>query len=150
MIMKPKIMPVTYFIVLLLLSIGLHFVFPIKKIIYSPYTYLGVISIVFGIIIIIWANVLFKKSKTTIKPHETPTSLEISGPFAISRNPMYLGITAILLGVAIVLGSLIAFIFPVIFIILIEIVFIPLEEKNLEKVFGKKYLDYKKKMRRWI
>jgi len=148
--MKKKIMPTTYLLVLLLLSIGLHFVFPIKKIIHSPYTYLGIIFIIFGSILNIWADNMFKKSKTPVKPHETPTSLEVSGPFRISRHPMYLGGVAILLGAAVIMGSIITFVFPILFLILMEIIFIPFEEKNLERVFGEKFLDYKKKARRWF
>ena len=98
----------------------------------------------------IWSDQLFKKSKTTVKPHEIPTILELSGPFRISRHPMYLGMVAILLGIAILLGSLVTSIFPIFFIILMEILFIPTEERNLKKIFGKEYLDYKKKVRRWI
>ena len=98
----------------------------------------------------IWADSLFKKSGTTIIPYEIPTSLVTSGPFRISRQPIYLGMTTILLGETILLGSFITFILPVIFAILMEIIFIPMEEKNLEIVFGEKYLDYKKKVRRWI
>jgi len=58
--------------------------------------------------------------------------------------------TSILLGETILLGSLFSFIFPVVFVILMNMIFIPMEEKNLEIVFGEKYLDYKKKVRRWI
>ena len=148
--MKSGILPPTYFIISLLLSVGLHFVFPVKKVIYPPYTYLGIVFIIFGIVLNIWSDSLFKKKKTTVKPYENPAEIETSGPFRISRHPMYLGMVAILLGVAIVLGSLITFVFPVLFVILMEIMFIPLEEKNIEKVFGKKYLEYKKKVRRWI
>ena len=93
---------------------------------------------------------MFKKSKTTVKPHKNPTSLEVLGPFRVSRHPMYLGMSAILLGVAIILGSIITFVIPIFFVMLMEIMFIPFEEKNLEKAFGKKYLDYKMKVRRWI
>jgi len=63
---------------------------------------------------------------------------------------MYLGMMSILLGVAIFLGSLIAFAFPIIFVMIMERRFIPLEEKNLEKKFGNQYIDYKKRVRRWI
>lgn len=143
-------MPPVYFIIFLVLSIILHFVFPIEKFIYVPYTYTGFLLIVFGGILNLWSDSLFKKSKTTVKPHEKPTSLEVSGPFRISRHPMYLGMAAILLGLAVLHGTLITFIFPIIFIILMETIFIPMEEKNLEKSFGKKYLNYKKKVRRWI
>ena len=63
---------------------------------------------------------------------------------------MYLGMLAILLGTAIFLGSITVLIPPVVFIIIIERLFIPVEEKNLEKKFGNKYLEYKKRVRRWI
>ena len=63
---------------------------------------------------------------------------------------MYLGMDLILWGTSILLSSLVTLIFPIIFIILIKRVFIEFEEKNLEKKFGKRYLDYKKKVRRWI
>jgi len=143
-------MPTTYLLISLALTIGLNFIFPIKRIIHSPNTYMGVIFILFGVLINVWADNLFKKSRTTVKPHETPTSFEVSCPFRISRHPMYLGMCAILLGVAIILGSISTFVVPIFFIILMEIVFIPFEEKNLEQEFREKYLDYKKKVRRWI
>ena len=145
-----KIMPTTYFIVFLLLSLGCHFVFPIIRFIFSPYNYLGFGLIIFGIIINLWTDLLFKKKQTTVKPHEMPSFFVTTGPFKLSRHPMYLGMLSILLGLAIFLGSLITFVFPVIFIIIMEKRFIPLEEKNLEKKFGNKYTDYKKRARRWI
>jgi len=107
--MNSKIMPTTFLLVLLLLSLVLHFFFPIKKIIHSSYIYLGVIFIIIGGILNIWADNIFKVNKTTVKPHETPSSLEVTGPFRISRHPMYLGMCAILLGEAIILGSMITF-----------------------------------------
>jgi len=63
------------------------------------------------------------------------------GP-VISRHPMYLGMVLLLLGVAIVHGTLISFVFPVVFGILMELRFIPFEETNLERVFGKQYQDF--------
>jgi len=57
---------------------------------------------------------------------------------------------AILLGESVLLGSLTSFAFPLIFVILMEALFIPTEENNLENAFGKGYWDYKSKVRRWI
>jgi len=148
--MKLKIMPPTYFILFLVFSTLLHFIFPIKKIIWPPYTYFGCLLIVIGIILNIWADNIVKKVKTSTKPYKIPSKLVIKGPFKISRHPMYLGMTSILFGVAFLYGTLITFIFPILFLILIEILFVPTEEKNMEKNFGKKYLEYKKKVRRWI
>jgi len=93
---------------------------------------------------------LFKKRKTNVKPYDLPTFLEVTGPFRLSRHPMYLGMCSILLGEAVILGSVTVFLFPIFFVILMEIIFIPYEEKNLEEVFGGEYVDYKKKVRRWI
>jgi protein-S-isoprenylcysteine O-methyltransferase Ste14 len=139
-----------YFMICLILSILLNFVFPIQAIIPAPYTYFGVMIICFGIIMDLWSSYLFVKSKTTVSPYGSPTSLVTSGPFRISRNPMYLGMAAMLLGIAILLGSLITFAFPIIFIVIIETRLIPNEEKNLEKTFGKEYEDYKRIVRQWI
>jgi len=148
--MKRGILPPTYFMIFLILSIIFHFILPIKKIIPTPVKYFGILPIVFGIIINIWADQLFKKKKTTVNPHEKPSYFETKGPFSFSRHPMYMGMAAILFGVSILLGSIIAFIFPIIFIIITETRFISLEEKNCEKTFGERYKQYRKKVRRWI
>lgn len=148
--MKNKILPPTYFLISLTLIIGLNFIFPITKIISSSYIWLGVILIFFGGVLNLWTNNVFKKVKTTVKPYEKPSTLIVSGPFRLSRHPMYLGMTAILFGMSILLGSLTPFIFPIIFVILMQTLFISTEEKNLEAVFRQKYLDYKKKVRCWI
>ena len=63
---------------------------------------------------------------------------------------MYLGMVAILLGVALLVGSLITFLVPLCFGVLMEVLFVPVEERNLEGVFGEEYLDYKRRVRRWI
>ncbi len=140
----------SYFIILLILSIWLNFVFPIQTVLDAPFTYFGIIIIGFGLVIGLWSRSLFLKSKTTLSPYESPTSLVTSGPFHISRNPMYLGMAAILLGIAIFLGTLVTFTFPAIFIMIIETLFIPDEERKLEKIFGEQYKEYKNKVRQWI
>jgi len=142
--------PVTDFVLLLLGSITLHFILPTTRVIPSPHYFFGSVFIIFGIILNYWADTQFKKNQTTIQPHEIPNVLVTSDAFRISRNPMYLGMSSILLGIAIFFGTLIAFIFPLTFIIYIERFIIPIEEKNLEQKFGKKYLEYKKKVRRWV
>jgi len=55
-----------------------------------------------------------------------------------------------LFGLATVLGSLSTFISPILFIIIMSRSFIPMEEDNLNKLFGEKYIEYKTKVRRWV
>lgn len=106
--------------------------------------------IAFGGIINLWTDLLFKRKETTVKPFDNPSSFITSGPFRITRNPQYLGFAAILLGVAIDHGTLSTLVSPVIFVILMELWFIPLEEKNLERTFQKEYVEYKDRVRRWL
>ena len=139
-----------YFLILLILSVALSFVFPTMTVIHAPYSYLGIVAVGFGLLMDLWSSSLFVKSKTTVSPHGSPTSLVTSGPLRMSRNPMYLGMAAMLAGIAIVLGTLVTFVFPAIFISIVEVRLIPDEEKKLERVFGEQYRDYKGKVRQWI
>ena len=145
-----KIMPTNYFLSLLVLSILLHFLYPIRKVIYPPITYTGFILILFGAIMNLWTDKLFKEHKTTVKPHLEPTTLITSGPFRISRHPMYLGMASVLLGVAVNHGTVVTFLFPAVFVALMEVLFIPFEEENLIRMFGEDYRDYQQMVRRWI
>jgi protein-S-isoprenylcysteine O-methyltransferase Ste14 len=63
---------------------------------------------------------------------------------------MYLGVSSLLLGIGFILGSVTSFVGFILFIILIEVIFIPEEEKNLQAQFGEEYEAYKQKVRRWI
>ena len=138
------------FLVSIIINILLNYFIPIKQIIFPPYTYIGIVLFILGWIPNIWIGILFRKIKTSIPSKETPKKLITSGLFKFSRNPNYLGMVIALFGEAIFLGSLITFIIPVLFFIFINILNVSFEEKVLEKKFGKKYLDYKKKVRRWI
>lgn len=145
-----KILPPTYFFFCLIIAIALHFLLPIKQIINSPYNWLGFLFLIIGGVLNIWADQIFKKSQTTIKPSEKPTTFIQTGPYKFSRNPMYLGVSSLLLGIGFILGSVTSFVGFILFIILIEVIFIPEEEKNLQAQFGEEYEAYKQKVRRWI
>jgi len=147
--MKNRFTPPDMILVIILLEFLMHHFLPIKQIISYPYNLLGIILLVVGMIPNFWVYFQFK-GVTPRDIYEMPKKLITSGLFKISRNPVYLGMALILTGLAILLGSLISFIFPIIFIILTDKFIFPTEEKNLEKTFGKKYKEYKKRVRRWI
>jgi len=148
--MKRRILPPTYFFMFLLIGALLHYIVPVAHIIKSPYTYLGAIGVVFGILLNLWADSLFKKEHTTVKPYERPSALITSGPFRISRHPMYLGMFSILFGESVLFGSAAVLPLPFVFAVLIEVMFIRREELNMELTFGKEYTVYKKNVRRWL
>ena len=148
--MRDKLLPPSYLNIFLVLPIGLHFVLPIKRIVHSPYTYLGFVFILLGLALNTWSVRLLKKRNTTIDFQEMPNRLVTDGPFRISRNPLYLGGVILSLGIAILLGSLITFVFPVALLLILDRLYIPAEETRLEKIFGEEYLEYRQKVRRWI
>ena len=145
----PKILPPHVAIVSLIVVILLHYLFP-TPLIPKPFNYFGILFFASGLLILFWSFGLFKKKETPILPGQKPTALVIEGPYKFTRNPMYLGVTTALLGIAIYLGDFLTFLAPIIFFVFVSLRFIPREEKLMEKLFGKKYLKYKKKVRRWI
>lgn len=145
----PKILPPHVAIGTLIAAIILHYLFP-TPLIPKPFSYFGILFFAAGLLILFWSFGLFRKKETPILPGQKPSALVIEGPYRLTRNPMYLGVTTALAGVAIYLGDILAFLSPVVFFIFVSIRFIPREEKLMEKLFGKKYLAYKKKVRRWV
>ena len=148
--MAHKVMPTTYFTVLLVLSMGAHHFFPIMTVVRSPLNYAGIVLVALGVFLNLWTDALFKKTSTTVKPHLDPSTFISFGPFGFTRHPMYLGMALSLLGLAVFTGSLVAFISPVVFVVLMEALFIPFEEENMERIFGSEYTEYKRRVRRWI
>jgi protein-S-isoprenylcysteine O-methyltransferase Ste14 len=145
-----KIFPPSYFFASMIISVLLHFLVPVIQIINQPITLSGWIFIIAGSGLNIWADQLFNKHKTTVKPDEKPIKLIDYGPFSFTKNPMCLGMAAILLGIGIILGSLTSFVGLLIFIAVMRFQYIPSEEKILIETFGKEYEVYKTNVRRWI
>jgi protein-S-isoprenylcysteine O-methyltransferase Ste14 len=129
---------------------GSHYMIPIKTLIEPPTNRLGLPLILAGVLLDVWAASLFRERRTSFKLQGGAASLITDGPFGFSRNPMYLGITAALLGLAVFLGSLMAVLYPALFFVLFQFVVIPMEEKRMEEAFGEEYRDYKRKVRRWL
>jgi len=63
---------------------------------------------------------------------------------------MYLGFLIFLIGLSFALGNLISFISSILFFTIINWMFIPYEEEKMEDELGMEYLEYKKKIKRWI
>ncbi len=137
-------------LIFLVISWFAHVLLTTPKIIVAPFNHLGLILIATGIGIMIWAWVLFKIYGTQIHPTGKTTSIVRTGPYRMTRNPIYLSMSMILAGVAIIIGTLPMFLAPLAFITVINAVFIPYEENKLETIFGRQYEDYKNQVRRWV
>lgn len=145
-----RILPPTYFFICLIISALLFYTVPLTQIIRYPFNLIGFLFFIVGAGLNIWTDQLLKKEKTTVKPFEKPAALIQTGPFKFSRNPMYLGMALLLLGFGIILGSVTSFIGIILFVFIMESLFIPGEEKILLEQFSEEYTKYKKNVGRWI
>jgi len=113
---------------------------------------LSFVLILLGFGVLILAARSFKEHSTTINPIkiETASSLVVSGIFNYSRNPMYLGMALILIGLSLKFNPIGGLIFTALFIVFITNFQIKPEEKAMQKIFGEKFINYKNKVRRWL
>ena len=111
---------------------------------------LGIAVIVFGIAIALGAKRLFNRAGTPVAPIRPSTALVTDGIYRWTRNPMYLGLSLILLGIGVATGSLWFFIGLALAIWAVTKLAIEREEAYLAQKFGDTYLDYKSRVRRWI
>jgi protein-S-isoprenylcysteine O-methyltransferase Ste14 len=72
------------------------------------------------------------------------------GPFSFSRNPIYLANTMLTFGIGLIAGSVWFILLGLVAAFATQKLAIEREEKHLDARFGKKYRDYRKKVRRWI
>ncbi len=94
----------------------------------------------------------FRASRTTVNPlkPERASALVTGGIYRVTRNPMYLGMTLLLLAWAIQLSALLPFLGPVVFVAYITRFQIEPEERTLRRVFGDGYTAYARQVRRWL
>jgi protein-S-isoprenylcysteine O-methyltransferase Ste14 len=141
--------PPNYFYLCIILSTILRLLFPEFKVIPAPYNFTGIVLIALGLYLVIDSWYIFKKHNTP-ESFEPTTCLVKNDIYKYSRNPMYLGGVLFLTGLSVALNNLLSFASPFVFFLVMNYMFIPYEENELTKAFGNNYLDYKKKVRRWI
>lgn len=94
----------------------------------------------------------FRRAKTTVNPLQpaAASALVVSGIYRLTRNPMYLGLLLVLLGWAVFLANTLAFVFPAIYVPLMNRLQIIPEETALAAKFGAGFSAYQSRVRRWL
>lgn len=143
-------LPPTYLFIAIVVMVLLHLLLPGAKIIAYPWRLVGFVPLLLGFLINLIADQAFKKNHTTVKPFEESTSLITTGVFRLSRHPMYLGMVLMVGGIALLLGTLTPFLVIPVFALLMEMMFVRIEERMLASKFGDAWWQYQKNVRRWI
>ncbi|MBA3656855.1 MAG: isoprenylcysteine carboxylmethyltransferase family protein [Gemmatimonadaceae bacterium] len=147
--------PPLIYVIGLLAAFTLSRIFPpvnVPDVIGAPmvvYAYF-VLFLALGVLMLLWAFGTFKRAGTAILPISPTSQVVESGPYQLTRNPMYVAMSFIYLG----LGALVSWgysilLLPVVLIV-IYLYVIRREERYLTAKFGQEYLEYKERVRRWI
>jgi protein-S-isoprenylcysteine O-methyltransferase Ste14 len=91
-----------------------------------------------------------RDAETTMRPDKPVSNLIQDGPFRYTRNPLYLSDAMIYSGIAVLRNSLWSILLLPVAMFVIEREVMGREERYLERTFGEEYLDYRRRVRRWI
>lgn len=144
--------PPLFYVLLFIISVFAQERFPLPAAFFETEraTAFGLVFVALAFIILLPALIKFLRTKNTLITIKPANSLQTSGIYAISRNPMYLGLLMLYIGIAFLKGNLWTFIFIPLVILVITYFVILNEEKYLSRAFEKDYVEYRKKVRRWI
>jgi protein-S-isoprenylcysteine O-methyltransferase Ste14 len=110
----------------------------------------GGVLVVAGVALLATFNTAFTRRGTAVEPWKPTTAIVTTGPYRLTRNPAYLGMALVYIGIALLAGALWVLVPLPVVLIVIDRMVIALEERYLERKFGREYLDYKDGVRRWV
>ena len=149
--MQRIIPPYLFLTLLLCIGVGRVWLGADQRLVPAPWPVaLSAVCLLLGAISLIWGNLHHQRFNADHNTFATPDRLVTTGPFRLSRNPMYLGFVLILLAAAFASNAAWALLAPLVFIAVANTWYIPFEERRLHKAFGPDYEAYRSATRRWI
>lgn len=113
-------------------------------------TALGIAFVLIAIAISVSGFRELRRHETTIRPDQPSSTIVNSGPYRFTRNPLYVALATLYVGIGLWTNSLwvILLLVPLLFVMTRQV--IAREEAYLERAFGDTYLNYKSQVRRWL
>ena len=116
----------------------------------GPREAVGALVVVAGLSLVAWALVTFRRHRTAIYPNQPASRIVRDGPYGRTRNPMYLSMTLLYLGMSFLVNSALPVaLLPVALVLLTKLV-IAREERYLRSAFAEEYGAYCRDVRRWL
>lgn len=141
--------PVIYLLFIgLAYGLGKLLPLPLPDNIWTHWAGWGLIDL--GVLLMLWAALQMFAQRTTVNPYGTPARLVDSGPFRLSRNPIYLADTLVYCGIALLLASAWPWLLLPALILGMNRWVIRHEEALLGELFGEQYQAYRTRVRRWL
>jgi len=142
--------PPIIYLVGLSLALLTHYFYPIGFLADSVSVWLGLLFLLVSIPIALFAMLALKRAKTPVDVRKPTSAIVSGGIYRLSRNPMYVSLAFVYLGIACWVNSLWILLLIVPVLVVVDRGIIKREEQYLEQKFGDEYLRYKSKVRRWI
>jgi protein-S-isoprenylcysteine O-methyltransferase Ste14 len=147
---RSRLFPPLFMVGGVLAGIGLQSLRPLPFIPRTAGQWMGGCVIAAALALGVWAVLTFRRAGTTPDPHGDVTAFVITGPFAFSRNPMYVTNVAFQIGAAFVLDNAWILMLAPVTWLLLDRVIIAGEERYLADKYGATYDAYRQKVRRWL
>ncbi len=147
---RSRLLPPAVYLVAILLGVLLHRLWPLGLVRLPEGRWIGAMLIASWAVLAALAIREFRRAGTTVMPTGEVSAFVTSGPFRLTRNPMYLGLAFLQAGVAFVLGNAWVLALLLLSIAVVDRVVIPGEERYLEAKYGADYAAYRTRARRWL
>jgi protein-S-isoprenylcysteine O-methyltransferase Ste14 len=138
------------FLLFMWLGVYLNNAWPMSFIPWSNRGIIGAVVVACSIGLYGWCLISFRRAGTTVDLARPTTAIVTNGPYRFSRNPIYVSLTLLCIGVAIQVDSLWVLLLTIPSILIVHFMVILKEEKYLSEKFGEEYVQYKKSVRRWL
>ena len=144
------IFPPLVYVPFLAMGIVLDFLFPVPLLPNGVQYAAGFAVMAVGGLIMPFVLLEFRKARTNFNPRKPTTAIITTGPYRFSRNPSYVGLTLLCVGIGIAADSIwiLGLLIPA--IVVMHYGVIVREERYLENKFGEEYLRYRRSVRRWL
>ena len=145
--------PPLYYLIGLLAGLAIQWGFPVR--LSKPGHHLimdtlGTGWILLGMLLGGWALYALRRAGTSPNPHRATTALAVQGPYSVTRNPIYLGMAMVCIGISLLANMMWPLLSVPVVVVAIDRLVILKEERYLEDRFDEAYVQYKSRVRRWI
>ena len=142
--------PPAIYLVFFLVAVGLQRYVPLPHLPATMGRVVGAVLALSWLVLSMWSVRRFWASGTSIIPFRPTTAVVTSGPYRVTRNPMYLGFLLLYAGLACWLGLIWPLLLAPGLVWLISVWVIRREEEYLDRKFGHEYRQYQSHVRRWL
>lgn len=140
------------FLYLGVLAVGvvLEYLWPVPFLPETAQYAIGAVAILLGLATVAACMGRFRAAGTPVEPYKPTSAIVSDGLYGLSRNPIYVALTLVYLGIGVAIDSawILALVVPILIVMRHGV--IAREERYLERKFGAEYLDYKASVRRWV